>query len=80
MVLVFYVDDCIIFSTSKDTIDDVYASLQVDSNIEYDGGLNKYIGIEFDQVRPSPIWINTSNSSLPHPKHFQFDPRNVQAK
>ena len=28
MVLLFYVDDCLIFSPSKDKIDELYASLQ----------------------------------------------------
>ena len=35
-----------IFIPSNDTIDEVYASLQVDFNIEYDGELKKYLGIE----------------------------------
>ena len=42
MVLLFYVDDCPIFSLSKDKIDEVYASLQVDFKIEDYRELNKY--------------------------------------
>ena len=36
-VILFYVDDCLMFSPSKDKIDDVYTSLQADLNIEYNG-------------------------------------------
>ena len=49
MVIIFYVDDYLMFSPSKDKIYDVYASLQVDFNIEGDGELNKYPGIDFYQ-------------------------------
>ena len=41
MALLFYVDDCLLFRTSKDKMDDVYASLQEYLKIEYDGELNK---------------------------------------
>ena len=47
--LLFYVYDCLLFSPSKDKIDEVYASLQSNFNIEDDGELNKYIGIELDR-------------------------------
>ena len=45
MVLVFYVDDYLVFSPSKDKIDDIYSSLPEDLNIEDDRELNKYLGI-----------------------------------
>ena len=37
IVLLFYVDDCIMFSLSRDKLDDVYASIQVYFKIEYYG-------------------------------------------
>ena len=37
------------FSTSKDKIDELYASLQADFKIEDDGEFNKYLGIELDR-------------------------------
>ena len=37
MVLLFYVDDCLIFSPFNYKIDEVYASLQKYFKIEYDG-------------------------------------------
>ena len=46
MVLMFYVDDYLVFSNSKDKIDDVYASLQEYYNPEDYGDLNKYLRIE----------------------------------
>ena len=49
MVPLFYVDDCLMFSPSKDKIEEVYASIQVYFNIEDDGELNKYIGIDLDR-------------------------------
>ena len=36
MVLLFYVDDWLMFSPSKDKIDEVYASIQEYFKIEYD--------------------------------------------
>ena len=48
MVLLFYVDDCLIFSHSKDKIYEVYASIKAYLKIEYDGELNKYLGIDLD--------------------------------
>ena len=48
MVLLFYVYDCLMFSTSEDKIDDIYASLQADLNIEDDRKLDKYLGIDLD--------------------------------
>ena len=49
MVLLFYVDDCLMFSPSKDKIYEVYASLHADFKIEDDGELNKYLGIDLDR-------------------------------
>ena len=48
MALLFYADDCLMFSPSKDRIDDVYASLQEDSNIEDDADIRKKFGIDLD--------------------------------
>ena len=42
MVQLFYVDDYLIFITSKNNIDDVYASLYEYFKIEHDGDHNKY--------------------------------------
>ena len=49
MVLLFYVDDCQMFSPSKDKIDEFYAFLQEDFKIEDDGDLSKYLGIYLDR-------------------------------
>ena len=49
MVLLFYVDDCLIFRPSKYKIDEVYASPQTYSKIEDDGYLNRYLGIELER-------------------------------
>ena len=38
-------------STSKDNIDEVYASLQVYFKIEDDGDLNKYLVIDLERRR-----------------------------
>ena len=43
--ILFYVDDCLIFSPSKDKIDDIYAPLQVGFKIGDDEELNKYLVI-----------------------------------
>ena len=48
IILIFYVDDCLLFSLSKDKIDEVYASIQAYFKMEDDGDLNKYLGIELD--------------------------------
>ena len=48
IVLLFYVDDCLMFISSKDKIDGIYASLQVYFKIEDDVDLNKYFGIYLD--------------------------------
>ena len=44
MVLLFYVDGCLMFSTSKDKMDELYASIQGYFKIEDEGELNKYLG------------------------------------
>ena len=49
MVLIFFVDDGLMFSYSQDKIDDVYAYLRAYFNIEDYGDLNKYIGIEMER-------------------------------
>ena len=49
MVLLFYVDDCLMFSYYQDKIDDVYASLWKYFNIEDGGDLKKYIGKEMER-------------------------------
>ena len=46
MVLLFYVDGCLLFSPSKDKIDGIYDSLQSGFNIEDDWEHNKYPIIE----------------------------------
>ena len=55
MVRLFYVDDCLIFSTSKDKIDELYASLQAYFKIKYDVESKKYLGIELDLRPYGPI-------------------------
>ena len=55
MDLLFYVYDCLMFTTSKNKIDDVYDFLQADFKIEYDGELNKYLGIELDRRQDGSI-------------------------
>ena len=46
MVLIFYVDYCLICSPSKDKIDEVYAYLQAYLKIEYGVNIKNYLGIE----------------------------------
>ena len=57
MVLLFYIADCLIFSPSKDKIDELFASLLSDFRIEDDGDLNKYIGIDLDRCQDESINI-----------------------
>ena len=45
MVILFYVYDCLMFSPFTDKIDNIYAPLQTDFNIECDKELNNYPGI-----------------------------------
>ena len=49
MVIIFYVEDCLMFSPFKDKIDDVYASIQEYFKIEDYRELEKYHRIELDQ-------------------------------
>ena len=58
MVLLFYVDDCLIFSTSKDKIDELYAYLQEYFKIEYYGEINKYLGKELDRRPDGSIHLS----------------------
>ena len=51
MFLLYYVDDCLMFSLSKNKIGEVYVSLQEYFKTEDDGYLNKYLGIDLD-LRP----------------------------
>ena len=48
MILLFYVDDCLMFSPCKDKFDELYASLQAYYKIEDDGELNKYLAIDLE--------------------------------
>ena len=48
MVLLLYVDGCLLFITSKYKIDKVNASIQAYFKIEDDGELKKYLRIELD--------------------------------
>ena len=57
MILLFYVDNFLLFSTSKDKTEDVYASIKADFNIEDYGYLKKY----WNRDVPSPIWFNPFN-------------------
>ena len=57
MVLLFYVDDCLIFIPSRDKIDEVCASLQAYFKIEDDGELNKYLGIDLDRRSDVSIYL-----------------------
>ena len=51
MVLLFYVEDCLIFSTSKNKIDDVYTSLQAYLKTKHNGDIYEYLGI-YPDCRP----------------------------
>ena len=57
MILLFYVDKCLIFSTSKDKIYEVYASLQADLKIEDYGELNMYPGIDLELLPDGSIHL-----------------------
>ena len=60
MFLLFYVDECLIFSPYKDEIDELYASLKAYLKIEYDGELSKYLGIDLDHHLDGSIHIRQS--------------------
>ena len=74
MVPLFNVDDRLIFITSKDKIDEVYASLKAYFNIEDDEYLNKYFGI----AGPPPTWLSPSKAALSNQKNPQYDFRREQ--
>ena len=57
MVLLFYVRDCLMFSSSKDKIDEVYASLRGYFNIKDDEELNKYLGIDLYRRPDASIYL-----------------------
>ena len=44
----FYVDNFLMFSPSKDKIDDIYAYIQAYFKIEDDGDLNNYLKMDMD--------------------------------
>ena len=48
MVPLYYVDDCLMFSLSKNKIGEVYVSLQEYFKTEDDGYLKKYLEIDLD--------------------------------
>ena len=58
IVLLFYVDECLMLGSSKDTIDEEYASLQEYFNIEDDGEIKKYIGRDLEHCRDDTIHIS----------------------
>ena len=55
MILLFYVDDCLLFINSKDKIDGVYASIPPYLKIEDDRELNKYLGIDLERLPDGSI-------------------------
>ena len=61
MILIFYVDYCLMFNTSMDKIDDAYASLQTYFKIEDDRYLNKYLGIELYHCPYGSIYLRRPN-------------------
>ena len=48
MVLLFYIDECLMLSPSKDKIYEVYASIRAYLKIEDDIEIKKYLGIDLD--------------------------------
>ena len=58
MVTLFFVDDCLMFIPSKDKVDGVYASIQVDFKIEDYGDINKYLGIELNRRPDGSIHLS----------------------
>ena len=55
MFLLFYVDGCLIFISSKGKMVELYASLQLYLKIEDDRELNKYLGIELYRLPDGSI-------------------------
>ena len=49
MVVIFYVNACLMFITYRDINDKLYASLQADFKIGDDVDINKYLVIEMDR-------------------------------
>ena len=64
MLLLFYVDDCLMFSPSKDKIDASYASLQEDFKVEDDGDLKNIL----EQIWTTAHMDQIINVSLTSPK------------
>ena len=58
MVLLFYVDYCLMFSPYKDKLDEFYASLQEYFKIEDDVELNKYPEIDLEHHLDGSIHIS----------------------
>ena len=58
MVPIFYVGNCLIFSPSKDKIDDVHSSLQEDFKIEDDGNIKKHLGVELYRLPDLSIHLS----------------------
>ena len=58
IILIFYIDDCLIFIPSKDKIDGLYDSLQAYCKIEDDVELNKYLGIKLERRLYSSIHMS----------------------
>jgi len=48
-VILTYVDDILIFSKSKQTIDDLYKSLEKDFSVTDKGDIDKYLGVKFSK-------------------------------
>ena len=55
--LLIYVEEFLIFSPSKDKINEVHAPLQEYFKIEDDGELNKYLGIELKRSPDGSIHL-----------------------
>ena len=57
LIPIFYVYDCLMFSPSKDKIDEVYASIHAYFKIEDDGKLHKYLRIDLYHYPYGSIYI-----------------------
>ena len=62
MVLLFYVDECLMFITPEDKFDELYASLKAYFKIKYDGYPNNYIEIDLDSRKD--VSINIRHNDL----------------
>ena len=58
MILLFYVDEFLMFSPSKDKIDEVYDSLREDFKIEDGGELKKFLGLDLDHCPDGSIHMS----------------------